>query len=113
MPDQFTLDALVAMLDARERQAGKHSMRTRDLAVLLAVLHLVGLWVLLGRRARAAAAFADSVRPELLRPLVRDGRLRGLSGFGVLAFFVRGCGVERARFCSLRGSRPELPVPLR
>lgn len=33
---QFTLDALVAMLDARERQTGKHSLRTRDLTVFLA-----------------------------------------------------------------------------
>ncbi|MCE9612992.1 MAG: response regulator [Lentisphaerae bacterium] len=33
---RFTLDALVAMLDARERQTGRHSVRARDLAVLLA-----------------------------------------------------------------------------
>jgi putative nucleotidyltransferase with HDIG domain len=33
---QFTLEALVAMLDARERQTGQHSFRTRDLAVFLA-----------------------------------------------------------------------------
>jgi diguanylate cyclase (GGDEF)-like protein len=33
---QFTLEALVAMLDARERQTGRHSLRTRDLAVFLA-----------------------------------------------------------------------------
>jgi putative nucleotidyltransferase with HDIG domain len=40
---EFTLDALVAMLDARERQAGKHSIRTRELAVILArKLNLTG-----------------------------------------------------------------------
>jgi len=33
---EFTLDAMVAMLDARERQAGTHSTRTRELAVMLA-----------------------------------------------------------------------------
>jgi len=33
---QFTLEALVAMLDARERQTGLHSLRTRDLTVFLA-----------------------------------------------------------------------------
>jgi diguanylate cyclase (GGDEF)-like protein/putative nucleotidyltransferase with HDIG domain len=33
---QFTLEAMVAMLDARERQTGRHSMRTRNLAVYLA-----------------------------------------------------------------------------
>lgn len=33
---RFTLDALVAMLDARERQTGQHSVRARDLAVTLA-----------------------------------------------------------------------------
>jgi len=32
----FTLEALVAMLDARERQAGTHSTRTRELTVTLA-----------------------------------------------------------------------------
>ena len=32
---RFTLDALVAMLDARQRQTGLHSVRARDLAVLL------------------------------------------------------------------------------
>ena len=32
----FTLEALVAMLDAREKQTGKHSFRTRDLTVHLA-----------------------------------------------------------------------------
>ena len=30
---RFTLEALVAMLDARETRPGKHSVRTRDLAV--------------------------------------------------------------------------------
>ena len=33
---QFTLEAMVAMLDAREKQTGRHSVRTRDLAVELA-----------------------------------------------------------------------------
>jgi len=33
---RFILDALVAMLDAREEQTGRHSVRTRDLTVLLA-----------------------------------------------------------------------------
>lgn len=33
---RFTLDSLVAMLDARERQTGQHSVRARDLTVLLA-----------------------------------------------------------------------------
>jgi len=33
---QFTLEALVAMLDARERQTARHSLRTRDLTVFLA-----------------------------------------------------------------------------
>ena len=33
---EFTLDAMVAMLDARERQTGTHSIRTRELAVTLA-----------------------------------------------------------------------------
>lgn len=33
---RFTLDSLVAMLDAREHQTGRHSVRARDLAVLLA-----------------------------------------------------------------------------
>ena len=33
---EFTLEALVAMLDAREHQAAKHSLKTRDLAVTLA-----------------------------------------------------------------------------
>ncbi len=33
---RFTLDALVAMLDAREHQTGQHSLRARDLTVLLA-----------------------------------------------------------------------------
>lgn len=33
---EFTLEALVAMLDAREHQTGHHSIRTRDLAVTLA-----------------------------------------------------------------------------
>jgi len=33
---EFTLEALVAMLDAREHQVGRHSLRTRDLAVMLA-----------------------------------------------------------------------------
>ena len=32
----FTLEALVAMLDARENQTGQHSFRTRDLTVMLA-----------------------------------------------------------------------------
>ncbi|MDA0990703.1 MAG: diguanylate cyclase [Verrucomicrobia bacterium] len=40
---RFTLDALVAMLDARESQTGKHSVRTRDLAVLMArAMHIEG-----------------------------------------------------------------------
>lgn len=33
---QFTLEAMIAMLDARERQTGRHSVRTRDLALELA-----------------------------------------------------------------------------
>jgi len=33
---RFTLEALVAMLDAREHQTGRHSTRVRDLAVALA-----------------------------------------------------------------------------
>jgi len=33
---QFTLEALVAMLDAREHQTGRHSTRVRDLALALA-----------------------------------------------------------------------------
>ncbi|MDE0840010.1 MAG: HD domain-containing protein, partial [Kiritimatiellae bacterium] len=33
---KFTLEAMIAMLDARERQTGQHSVRTRDLAVELA-----------------------------------------------------------------------------
>jgi len=33
---EFTLEALVAMLDAREHQTGRHSLRVRDLAVTLA-----------------------------------------------------------------------------
>jgi diguanylate cyclase (GGDEF)-like protein/putative nucleotidyltransferase with HDIG domain len=33
---KFTLEAMIAMLDARERQTGRHSVRTRDLAVELA-----------------------------------------------------------------------------
>jgi len=33
---EFTLEALVAMLDARENQTGQHSIRTRELAVTLA-----------------------------------------------------------------------------
>lgn len=33
---QFTLEAMVAMLDAREKQTGRHSMRARNLAVFLA-----------------------------------------------------------------------------
>ena len=33
---EFTLEALVAMLDAREHQTGKHSVRTRELALTLA-----------------------------------------------------------------------------
>ena len=33
---QFTLEALVAMLDAREHQTGRHSTRVRDLAIALA-----------------------------------------------------------------------------
>jgi diguanylate cyclase (GGDEF)-like protein/putative nucleotidyltransferase with HDIG domain len=33
---EFTLEALVAMLDAREHQTGKHSMRTRELTLILA-----------------------------------------------------------------------------
>ncbi|MBL7077855.1 MAG: HD domain-containing protein, partial [Kiritimatiellae bacterium] len=33
---EFTLDALVRMLDAREEQTGKHSKRVRELAVALA-----------------------------------------------------------------------------
>jgi len=32
----FTLEALVAMLDARERATGRHSLRVRDLALILA-----------------------------------------------------------------------------
>jgi len=32
---QFTIEALVGMLDAREQQAGQHSFRTRDMVVLL------------------------------------------------------------------------------
>lgn len=33
---EFTLEALVAMLDAREHHTAKHSLKTRDLAVMLA-----------------------------------------------------------------------------
>jgi len=33
---EFTLEALVAMLDAREHQTGRHSLRVRELAVTLA-----------------------------------------------------------------------------
>ena len=33
---EFTLEAMVAMLDARERHTAKHSMRTRSLAIILA-----------------------------------------------------------------------------
>lgn len=32
---EFTLEALVAMLDAREHQTGRHSMRTRELTLIL------------------------------------------------------------------------------
>ena len=34
---EFTLEALVAMLDAREQGTGRHSLRVRDLAVVLAL----------------------------------------------------------------------------
>ena len=33
---EFTLEAMVAMLDARERHTAKHSMRTRSLSIILA-----------------------------------------------------------------------------